>query len=281
VSEPAPHHVTDWTLRALDGWPDLEACVRLQEETWGAGFSERVPPTLLRLVQRLGGLLEGAFDASGVLLGFVFGMPGLLDGALVHWSDMLAVRASDRGRGIGEALKLHQRRVLLERGWSRVCWTFEPLEARNAHLNIARLGAIARTYVRDFYGPSDSPLHTQLGTDRIIATWEIGSARTEQRLSGSAPTLSADAIERLPAVVEPIEPADAPRPAAPRLEVDGRAVKLAIPANVQQLKARDPALSSAWRGATRTAFEAFFARGYRVEEFVRGEPVGWYVLRRV
>ena len=280
MSDPSPHDHADWTLRTLDGWPELEACVRLQEETWGPGFSERVPPTLLRLVQRLGGLLEGAFDDSGALLGFVFGLPGLLEGELVHWSDMLAVRASHRGRGIGEALKLHQRRVLLERGWARACWTYEPLEARNAHINFARLGALARTYVRDFYGPSASPLHSGLGTDRIIATWEIGSERVVRRLDGLAPPPSARDIERLPAVVEPAGPADAPCPTDARLDADDRALKLAIPANVQDMKAREPGLAAAWRGATRTAFEAYFARGYRVEEFVRGEPVGWYVLRR-
>ncbi len=158
-------------------------------------------------------------------------------------------------------------------------WTFEPLEARNAHINIARLGALARTYVRDFYGPSASPLHSGLGTDRIIATWEIGGERVARRLDGLAPPPSARDIERLPAVVEPAGPADAPGPTDARLDAGDNALKLAIPADVQAVKARDPGLAAAWRAATRTAFEVYFARGYRVEEFVRGEPVGWYVLR--
>lgn len=129
-------------IRSIEDVNDLRRCVRIQESTWGPGFQERVPVTMLHLCVRLGGYAAGAFDGDE-MVGFVFGLPGIVGGELVHWSDMLAVLPAWRGRGIGLALKRHQRDALLERGVTRVCWTFDPLEARNAYLNLGRLGAIA------------------------------------------------------------------------------------------------------------------------------------------
>src|SRR5437588_394451 len=109
---------------------DFVACVALQEDTWGAAFSERVPAAILKVSQRLGGITAGAFDAQDRLLGFVFGMTGVENGRLVHWSDMLAVRPELRDHGIGRRLKEFQRDTLLERGVGLVYWTFDPLAGR-------------------------------------------------------------------------------------------------------------------------------------------------------
>lgn len=148
--------------------------MRLQKETWGEHFTEIVPATVLRIAQMTGGIAAGAFE-DDQLVGFVFGVTGLYDGRLAHWSDMLAVRASYRNRGIGEKLKQYQRDAMLGRGIDRIYWTFDPLDAKNAHINFNRLGIHARQYVVDMYGQTDSPLHKGIGTDRLIAIWDLNT----------------------------------------------------------------------------------------------------------
>lgn len=150
---------------------DYAACVALQKQTWGADFTEVVPATMLRISQKLGGIAAGAFDGHR-LIGFVFGLTGLLDGEVVHWSDMLAVRPEYRNQGIGESLKLYQRDRLLSLGIHRMHWTFDPLDSKNAHLNFNRLHVYAREYVVNMYGDTASPLHAT-GTDRLIVTWNL------------------------------------------------------------------------------------------------------------
>lgn len=242
-------------IRRVEDVDELRQCVRIQESTWGPGFSERVPVTMLHLCLWLGGYAAGAFERDE-MVGFVFGLPGIIGGDLIHWSDMLAVLPDWRGRGIGLSLKRHQREALLERGVTRVYWTFEPLEARNAYLNIARLGATAREYVRDFYGASDSPLHHGIGTDRLIAVWDITSPRVEDRLAGRGP--------------------------AGRRQDRASAVRIVVPADIQRIKRHAPERATEWRESTRAAFERFFARGYVAGDFVRTEDGGggFYVLTK-
>jgi predicted GNAT superfamily acetyltransferase len=152
---------------------------------WGESFTEAVPATILFVSNKVGGICAGAFD-SGQLVGFVFGISGIEDGTAVHWSDMLAVRASYRNRGIGERLKLYQKEVLRSRGVVRIYWSFDPLESKNAHINFNHLGITARSYVVDMYGETSSPLHA-FGTDRLIATWDLmhdrKSTPTDKRIS--------------------------------------------------------------------------------------------------
>lgn len=243
--------------------------MQLQEETWGPDFTEAVPMSLLGLIQRLGGVVAGAFDGGGSLLGFVFGLPALHHGELVHWSDMLAVRAGQRDRGIGVALKAFQRKFVLAQGIRRICWTFDPLEARNAHVNFARLGATAREYVRDFYPQSESPLHTGIGTDRLIAIWDLASDRVQGRLARSDPLPSAESVAHLPL----INAGDAPAP--PLLHLTEPLLRLGIPANIQQMKREDLPAAIQWRRHTRAALENYLSRKYEVVEFVGG----CYLLR--
>src|ERR1041385_2041149 len=121
-------------------------------------------------------LPAASFDARDRLVGFVFGMTGVERGRLVHWSDMLAVRPDLRDHGIGRRLKEFQRDTLLAMGVGLVYWTFDPLVARNAHLNFNRLGVRVSEYVIDMYGSdTDSALHRGLGTDRFIVAWEIAA----------------------------------------------------------------------------------------------------------
>ena len=268
-----------FTIRPLASPADLHACVTLQRQVWGPDFSDVVPPPILTLTSRLGGILSGAFDGRGELLGFVFGLTGVVGGRVVHWSDMLAVRADVRDRGIGDALKRHQRDALLARDVALVQWTFEPLESRNAHVNFARLGVTAREYARDFYASSDSPLHGEIGTDRIVVDWAIATERVARRLAGEAGPLPAD-VKAVPRINEHDVVAGRPRSGDPNLDLDAPRLLLAIPAAIQALKRADAALARDWRAVTRAAFETYFGRGYEAVEYVRGPDVGFYLLER-
>ena len=161
------------TIRDLSSLRDYAACVELQDSTWGAGFSERVPTAILRVSQLIGGVAAGAFDDTRRMVGFVFGMTGLRNGELVHWSDMLAVREELRGQGIGEQLKQYQRDKVLALGVKSMLWTFDPLQAGNAHFNINHLGALPIEYVKDMYGNTGSALHGTMPTDRFIVRWPL------------------------------------------------------------------------------------------------------------
>jgi predicted GNAT superfamily acetyltransferase len=172
---------------------EMEACVQLQIETWGYDENDAIPRKTFLLAQSIGGQVIGAFDsdvkddagagADGALVGFAMSLPGLknLEGqpyCYLH-SHMLAVRPSHRNRGLGAQLKWHQRGEALARGIRHMEWTFDPLEIKNAFLNIHRLGAVAREYRVNFYGVSSSRLQAGLPTDRLLAEWELDSPRVE------------------------------------------------------------------------------------------------------
>jgi predicted GNAT superfamily acetyltransferase len=269
----------DIDIRPLASRADYDACVSLQELTWGVGFNERVPSGILKLSQRLGGVASGAFDPGGQLLGFVFGMSGLMDGRLAHWSDMLAVHPDARDRGIGEALKWHQRSRLLHVGVNIAHWTFDPLEARNAWLNFTRLGAVARKYVRNFYDASDSPLHHGLATDRLIVSWLLDSERV--RCKAAEPGARHDPELKTAPTVNPVTvEGRAPDIVSLRRDLDEPIVRIAIPNNLQQLKREALEEAAAWQAVVREAFESYFASGYEVTDLLRSAGGRSYVLRR-
>lgn len=269
------------TIRELETHEELRACVALQEAVWGAGFSERAPVSILKVSRRLGGVVAGAFDDDGTMTGFVFGMTGLEDGRPVHWSDMLAVLPGIRDAGVGTALKLHQRKRCLERGIDRMYWTYDPLEARNARVNFGKLGAVAREYVRDMYGSSDSPLHRGLGTDRLVVLWLLDSPRVVARLAGDDETPSPEEVSDLPTAfaVEVEGPLPRPVPAQGSL-LRGQPRLIPVPARIQRVKDEDPGLAVEWRGAVRAALEVGLGDGLEVVELIRGPGTVHHLLLR-
>jgi len=269
-----------FSIRPLDSLEDFRECVALQERVWGEGFSERVPVAILKVSRRLGGVVAGAFDREGKLAGFVFGMTGWEDGRPVHWSDMLAVRPGVRGAGLGIRLKNYQRAVLLERGVTRVYWTFDPLESRNAYVNMGRLGAVAREYLVDMYGETDSPLHRGIGTDRLVVTWEIDSPRVAARVEREETPPGPEALEGVPRVLEVREVGGFPRPVSPSAspDADSPRVRVPIPADVQALKDRDPDLAREWRHAVREALASRIRAGWEVRELIRAGNLSEYLL---
>lgn len=174
-------------IRHVQSTDELDACVALQRTIWGADFTECVPRTMLIIAQKMGGVVAGAFDGDR-LVGFVFGLTGVRHGRLAHWSDMLAVDPSARDQGIGRQLKAFQREAVLTLGVTEMYWTYDPLVARNAHLNLNRLGAEVVEYVPDMYGATSSALHGDVPTDRFIVRWRLDgppaaspAARTDDR----------------------------------------------------------------------------------------------------
>ena len=178
-------------IRSCTGLEEFEACVDLEIETWGYDESELIPRKTFLLAQKIGGQVLGAFDSDLLdsrdsnpaksLVGFAMSLPGVKSIAgrptsYLH-SHMLAARASHRNRGIGTQLKWKQRDEALSRGIRHMEWTFDPLEIKNAFLNIHKLGAVVREYRVDFYGVSSSRLQGGLPTDRLLAEWDLDSPR--------------------------------------------------------------------------------------------------------
>jgi predicted GNAT superfamily acetyltransferase len=245
-------------IRELATHDERASAVRLQEETWGAGFTERVPAAILLVGQKLGGVTAGAFLPDGTLAGFVFGMTGPKGGKLVHWSDMLAVRADMQGRHIGRALKQYQRERCRSIGVETMYWTFDPFVARNANLNLCRLGARVDEFVPDMYGTNtNSRMHGSLGTDRFVASWPVSTE--------PSPLPSDDAAFRGVPVAGgrsgEAPGSDEPLPAT-------SSVAVGIPEDYQALLESDLELARAWRMSARRAFLHYFQLGYRVSAFV-------------
>lgn len=268
------------TIRPLTSPEDYDACIALQEETWGRGFSELVPPSLLHVGQFLGGVTAGAFSEDGTLDAFVFGLTGVRDGELVHWSTQLAVRGSIRDEGLGTRLKRYQRRVLLERGVRKMYWTLDPLQARNAHVSFSKLGIVVREYLRDMYPRSKSPLHRGIGTDRFLALWLLDSARVEARVERGEADPGSKAGDGVPAALEASGGGGLAEPREPRLDLDAPRVTVAIPTDISVIMDASIELAVAWRHATRAALTHYLERGYEVQEALRGEPVSRYLLVR-
>ncbi|MHB1225255.1 MAG: hypothetical protein ACYC2G_14605 [Gemmatimonadaceae bacterium] len=287
------------SIRPLVSPADYAACLALQHETWGPDFGEAVPPAILKVAQRLGGVAAGAFDAGGRLLGFVFGLTGVERGRVVHWSDMLAVRPELRDAGLGRRLKEWQREAARAVGATVMYWTFDPLVARNAHLNFNRLGTRAHEYVRDMYGDATSALHRGIGTDRLIVAWPLdGPPHGSACPGGTVAELPAalrdaplmDAAEDFAAGNIPPDGSGVDGPDAGGVGAAGGAVppappavvRITIPLDIHAVVAAGPEDAAAWRRRTRAAWERALGQGYEVVGFCR-EPdtdVGNYVLAR-
>jgi predicted GNAT superfamily acetyltransferase len=173
------------TIRKCEALEDMQACFALQKEVWKFSDADLVPVRMFVLASKIGGHVIGAFDGRD-LVGFALAIPGMRNGHFYLHSHMLAVRQQYRNGGLGRRLKLYQRDDALARGFALMEWTFDPLEIKNAYLNIEKLGAIARRYTVNQYGVTSSPLQGGLPTDRLVAEWWMKSRRVESVLGGGA-----------------------------------------------------------------------------------------------
>jgi len=170
-------------IKTLTSVGSLRQCVEIQREIWSWSDEDLLPLRTLLLLKKIGGQVLGALDASGKVMGFINAFPGYRDGKVYLHSQMLGVRKEFQGQGLGKQLKLAQREEAIHHGIQRIEWTFDPLETRNAQLNLESLGVICRRYVSDAYGPSTSSLHGTLPTDRLVAEWYISSERVKSRIN--------------------------------------------------------------------------------------------------
>jgi predicted GNAT superfamily acetyltransferase len=236
---------------------DFEQAVDVQLAVWGYSDSDLVPKRVFIVAKRIGGQVLGAYDGRA-LVGFAMALPGYHDGRPYLHSHMLAMLPQYRNMGLGRRLKLAQRDDALERGIDRMEWTFDPLEIKNAHLNIARLGAIARRYLRNIYGPSTSPLQGGLPTDRLVVEWWLRSPRVRR-------ALGEETAEQATAADEVVERID-------------------VPCIVHDWK-RDPqrrTLAESLQTRNRLILESAFARGLAIAGYERcANGDGFFLLGRV
>jgi predicted GNAT superfamily acetyltransferase len=265
-------------VRPLEEAPDYVAAERLQQRVWGQGDLGRSSLVDMLNAQDSGGIVIGAFDGEE-LVGFVFSLLGMTPwGQLKQASVLMGVLPEHRGRGIGVRLKLAQREAALAAGIDLITWTFDPLVAVNAELNLTKLGGTSHEYLVNYYGDSAAGLNAGLPTDRLLLQWSLAD-------EPSLPTVSTAAYGKptsliafrwcagtdIPAVTGITEGADEPR------------VFLPIPRSIGALKDRDAERALEWRLATRALFLELFGRGYVAVDFRadrRGDGLPGYVLER-
>jgi len=275
-------------FRTLTTIEEFRQVVALEQRVWGYTTAEDSVPAMMLLVSsRTGGLVIGAFVGER-LVGFACSMPAVRDGKPYQWSHMLAVDADHRDTGLGWRLKLEQRRLVMASGLDLIAWTFDPLQAANAHLNFAKLGTVAREYHEDAYPDSSSALHAGTSTDRLVAEWWLRSGRVIERLDLAAPGGSRDGEDGRSALaaatpVNRVREGDAwIEPSGHDLALDAARLGVVVPTGFTDMQQRDLPLASDWRSATREIFQALLARGYVVEDFVLDRPAsrGTYLLAR-
>lgn len=266
------------TLREVAAPEEYQAFIALEKATWGEQFDELVPPHVLMIAQKLGGIAAGAFNEDGEMLGLLFGLTGSKDGKLVHWSDLLAISPAARDHGIGWRLKRYQREQCLQRGIDTVYWTFDPLESRNAHFNLNKLGAGIDAYVPEMYLHNRGRLHRGLAMDRFVVAWHIRAAHVAAAIDGTPPPRP-DGWQHAPVVNEPAVSGKQPQPGALR-QLTCSPLRVAIPAEIQAIKQQSLETARAWRNSTRAAFTHFQDAGYRVAGFSRDAdgPLAYYLL---
>lgn len=261
-------------LRDLVTLADYEAVVGLERQVWGFTTADLIPIPLLAVGAIRGAILVGAFDGDR-LVGFVYSFPAIHRERLSHWSHMLGVMDQYRGTGLGFRLKLAQRERAQSMGIGLVEWTFDPLLSLNARFNVAKLGVVVEEYRPDFYGPSTSPLHGDLPTDRFIAQWRVDSPHVERRIrpAESVPSRP-DRAAGAALVNEALDDGDWLACGEADLSLSAERLLVQIPPRFLQMLAAAPDLASRWRMRTRAIFTSYFARGYRVVDFLFDPAAG-------
>jgi predicted GNAT superfamily acetyltransferase len=178
------------TIRRCHGVDEMRACVELQKDVWGFSDLDLVPLRMFVVAEKVGGQVIGAFHEAQ-MAGFAMSVPGLRNGHSYLHSHMLAVRPHFQNAGLGRRIKFFQREDAIAHGIALMEWTFDPLEIKNAKLNIQKLGAIVRRYTVNQYGITSSPLQGGLPTDRLIAEWWLKSKRVETLIAtGTYPPIA-------------------------------------------------------------------------------------------
>jgi len=276
------------TIRILETAAEMEELEELQRQVWPGSETDVIPVHLLVTLAHNGGLVLGAYEGEqmiGLLVGFV-GLYDVPDGPRSkHCSHELGVLPQARDSGVGFALKRAQWQIVRKQGIDRITWTYDPLLSRNGNLNIARLGAVCNTYLREIYGDMRDGLNAGLPSDRFQVDWWVYTSRVERCLSlQPRPALTLADLQA--ANAQNLYPIDSPealiRPPEHFAAPESSLLLAEIPSDFLQLKAADDVLARAWRFFSREMFETCFSAGYLVTDFIFDKsgdhPRSFYVL---
>ncbi|HUJ31976.1 MAG TPA: GNAT family N-acetyltransferase [Candidatus Acidoferrum sp.] len=232
-------------IRRCTTLAEYAECVELERLVWGVAIT--VPSGMFVVAQHTGGQVIGAFNA-GKIVGFTLALIGRRGDEVFLHSHMTAVVDAYRDRGVGRRLKLFQRQDALKRGIRLVEWTFDPLELKNAHFNLVRLGAVARRFIPDCYGTTDSPLHAGLPTDRLVAEWWLDSDRVKNILADN-----------------PYPPKDT-------------AARVSLPSNLAEIKSTDRDVATVIQARAREQFHKHFEQGRVATGIEKHDALTDYIL---
>lgn len=261
-------------IALLESNDEFRRASQIFDAVWGTGpANSQVPAELIRALTHAGSYAAGA-SLDGTMIGAVVGFLGRDEAGDHLHSHILGVFSDRRARGVGFALKQHQRVWALEQGLSRIMWTFDPLVRRNAHFNFHKLGTEAASYHDSFYGPMTDGVNAGDESDRLLVEWRLDSDKVEKAASGALPELDADALVADGAVVNLETTGDG----SPRMvDAVGSTLLCATPESIVSLRRDDPGAALQWRHALRGTLGTAMRRGYSVAGFTRS---GWYVLSR-
>ena len=256
---------------------DCRVIERLQAEIWGFKELQIVPDHLLLTLAKEGNAVLLAEDEACRPVGFAFGFLGYGENRRLKLaSHQVGVLPAYQNQGIGYTLKLAQRQAALALGLDLITWTFDPLQVRNAYLNLNKLGAVCNTYLPNLYSDMADRLNQGLPTDRFRVDWWIASGHVGQRLAGQAPPVAGG-----PVVNGVIDlPAGERAPAASFEMPDSSCCRVEIPGDLSYLKLGAPELARQWRLHTRQVFQALFAAGYVAVAVQRQPDHSYYLLQK-
>jgi len=264
-------------IRPLRSQADFETCLVIQKKVWLLEDLHLTPVHHFCISIQTGAVLLGAFLGKE-MAGFVYSFPAVFRKRFCQHSHLLAVLPDWQGYGIGKRLKWAQRAECLRRGYNLITWTFDPLQARNANLNLHSLGAIIRSYLPNLYGRTPSlMLGPGVPTDRFFAEWWIRTKRVKQREKQTPRSLDPTPLSRAVRQKPGVTSGNA-TPKRPDLSLAERRVLVEVPRTIWDLR-HDPALIAAWQKAIRTTARHYFTRGYRVDDFILGDR-SFYVLHK-
>lgn len=264
---------TEVLVKRVTSLQELEACAALERQVWG---SEPIPLHQTLTAVKNGGLMIGAY-AGEQLVGFSYGFAGFARGEVYLCSHMLGIDAAYRNAGIGYRLKIAQAEAARELGYGKIRWTYDPLESRNAFLNISKLGAICSDYIENCYGDMDDELNRGLPSDRFHVEWLIDSPHLQNRQERLA---NVEVQEGQLLLGWSVREDGLPVATEREYAWEAEFLFVPIPLQFQEMKKADRELAIDWRMKTRQVLREAFARGFAVAEITRtpGEPVQHYAL---
>jgi predicted GNAT superfamily acetyltransferase len=264
------------SIRELVAIADLEAAVALFDKIWQpAPGAQPISAELMKALSKAGNYITGAYDVTdGELIGGCVAFFGPPAHKSLH-SHIAGVSRAGLGRGVGFALKAHQRAWALQRHATEIAWTFDPLVRRNAYFNLGKLAARPAEYLPDFYGGMRDAINLGADTDRVLVSWDLLAVPVAAACAGTISLADAAAEIRAGASVALAATEDGYPALSPGGPAAAATVLVAVPADIEGLRASDPGAAAAWRSAVRGTLGELMAAGGQVTGFDRA---GWYVI---